>query len=137
MIELISEWIKRAVPSPTDKNKNVQIGCHIEEVAEMLDALGLHSQASIMDDLATQLKSGELVLNHSLVNRKELLDACCDQVVTATGVATMYGMDINEGCRRVNISNWSKFVNGQPVFDENGKIKKGPNYIKPNLEGLY
>jgi hypothetical protein len=28
-------------------------------------------------------------------------------------------------------------VDGQPVFDENGKIKKGPTYAPPDLTGLY
>jgi hypothetical protein len=43
-----------------------------------------------------------------------------------------------EALRRVNGSNWSKFNDdGQPIFDENGKIAKGPRYERPDLTGLY
>ena len=35
MIEQILKWIGKAVPAPTTKNMNVQVGCHVEEFAEM------------------------------------------------------------------------------------------------------
>jgi hypothetical protein len=34
----------------------------------------------------------------------------------------------------VNASNWSKFVDGHPLFDTNQKIQKGPDYVKARLE---
>ena len=46
----------------------------------------------------------------------------------------MEGMDIVGALDEVNRSNFSKFVNGKPVFDENGKIKKGANYKEPDLK---
>jgi hypothetical protein len=49
----------------------------------------------------------------------------------------MFDMDIVGALREVNRSNYSKFVNGRAVFDENGKIKKGADYSKPDLTGLY
>ena len=45
----------------------------------------------------------------------------------------MLGMDPVGGLAEVNESNWSKFVDGEPQFDENKKIKNGPNYRKPDL----
>ncbi len=45
----------------------------------------------------------------------------------------MFDMDIVGALQEVNRSNYSKFVNGRAVFDENGKIKKGPDYSKPDL----
>ena len=39
-INQIENWFKTAVPNPTDSNKRVQIGCHLEEVREMLDVWG-------------------------------------------------------------------------------------------------
>lgn len=45
----------------------------------------------------------------------------------------MNGFDIVGALQEVNRSNWSKFENGEPIFDENGKIKKGPNYRPPDL----
>ena len=64
----------------------------------------------------------------------ELLDALCDQIVTAIGVAHMFGFDIKNALAEVNKSNWSKFENGKPVFYKNGKIKKGKYYKEPELE---
>ena len=65
--------------------------------------------------------------------RVELLDALCDQVVTAVGVAYMMGMDIEGALAEVNRSNWSKFEGGVPVFNEQGKIAKGVEYTPPEL----
>jgi predicted HAD superfamily Cof-like phosphohydrolase len=66
--------------------------------------------------------------------RVELLDALCDQVVTAIGVAYMMGMDIEGALAEVNRSNWSKFKGGfVPVFNEHGKIAKCAEYTPPEL----
>lgn len=130
MIDQIKLWISKAVPAPTPKNESVQIGCHFEEVAEMMEALGLHAQASLLHDLADRFKKNEQTYT---VDRQELLDALADQLVTATGVAHMFKLDIVGACGEVNRSNWSKFVDGNPVFDANGKIAKGPSYSKPDL----
>jgi hypothetical protein len=47
-------------------------------------------------------------------------------------------MNIVEAINRVNSSNWSKYnADGKPIFNEHGKIAKGPNYAPPDLEGLY
>jgi predicted HAD superfamily Cof-like phosphohydrolase len=137
------EWFELAVPTPTEKNKLVQLGVHIEEVGEMFTALSAGPVADALSDLATVFKTGTtpdgqaVVFSDLTIDRKEMLDALCDQIVTATGVAHMLNMDITTALARVNDSNWSKFVDGKPVFDENGKIKKGPAYQKPDLNGLY
>ena len=46
--------------------------------------------------------------------RIAVLDAICDQIVTAVGVAYMMGMDIEGALAEVNRSNWSKFKGGLP-----------------------
>ena len=130
MIEQITKWISKAVPAPTEKNMSVQIGCHFEEVAEMMEALGLDAYAKSVHELADSFKSNRIAYT---VNRQELLDSLADQIVTATGVAHMFELNIQGACEEVNASNWSKFVDGEPVFDANGKIAKGPNYFKPDL----
>lgn len=144
MIDNITLWHKRARPEPTHKEFNVQLGCHIEEFIEMMDALGiewdynkhLRDAVNTLSDVADSLKSGEWVVHD--VNRKELLDSLADQVVTAVGVAHCAKMDMVAACQEVNDSNWSKFnYKGFPEFDDNGKIKKGERYRKPNLEGMY
>jgi hypothetical protein len=47
-------------------------------------------------------------------------------------------MDMNAAVTEVNESNWSKFnYKGYPEFDENGKVKKGERYRKPDLKGMF
>lgn len=85
--------------------------------------------------LAEGLKSGRIEVD--VTNRGEFLDALADQVVTLAGVAHCANMALPEAVRRVNESNWSKYVDGKPVFNKQGKIAKGPDYEPPNLAGLY
>jgi hypothetical protein len=135
MIKEITQWFERAVPNPTDRNESVQIGCHFEEVAEMMEALGLDNIDVIyMHNLANKFKACDYLYS---IKRGPLLDALADQLVTATGVAHMTKMDLVSAGAEVNRSNWSKFVDGQPVFKANGKIDKGPAYTEPNLGGMY
>lgn len=143
-IEAIALWHKRARPEPTFENFNVQLGCHFEEIAEMLVALEgengvtnnkLSEMRMSMMSLAEGFKSGHYQAFPT--PRTEFLDSICDQIVTAVGVAYCDKMDVVKGVEEVNRSNWSKFDHhGQPYFDDNGKIKKGPQYSQPNLEGL-
>lgn len=138
LVERIQEWFNRAVPVPTDKNRAVQLGCHFEEIAEMGEALGDTTIAHDMHSTADDFKQGgtieDLYGPEHLINRVELLDSLADQIVTAIGVAHMFGMDLASALAEVNESNWSKFdENGQPIFNEHGKIAKGPNYRKPDL----
>ena len=133
-IPCIKQWFKIAAPETTDKNRAVQLGCHFEEVAEMLAAIGETFIADRLALIATQYKKdGEVEINEPWLDRIELLDALCDQIVTAVGVAHMFGMDIEGALAEVNRSNWSKFVGGKPTFDANGKIAKPPSYSKPDL----
>ena len=128
MIHSIKEWFKAAKPNPSTADACVQIGCHYEEVTEMSSVL--------YDDVEHALAATALAykMNRSRYRayveelsadeRVELLDALCDQVVTAVGVAYMMGMDIEGALAEVNRSNWSKFEGGVPVFNEHGKIAK-------------
>lgn len=145
VINSIFNWFKKAVPEPNHKNIHTQIGVHFEEVAEMLLALSgddeqtevlLHNAYLTTHLLAEHLKSNVGALNLDMSNQAkiDLLDALCDQVVTATGVGYMLGMKFPAALVEVNASNYSKFVNGEPIFNENKKIMKGPNYFKPSLE---
>lgn len=134
MIDIIQLWFKKAVPNPTDKNRAVQYGCHLEEITEMLDeVLQVNQDATdLLQDEANWFKT-KFDGNPTIRDKEEFLDSLCDQIVTAVGVAYMNGFDIVGALQEVNSSNWSKFENGEPIFDENGKIKKGPNYRPPDL----
>jgi hypothetical protein len=141
--EAIELWHKRARPEPTAADFNVQLGCHFEEIVEMMDTIelfdapgALWEARDVMYVLADWLKKG--IVSARINDRNEFLDSIADQVVTGIGAAYCAGMRASDACDRVNTSNWSKFDhNGQPIRDANGKITKGPNYQPPVLDGLY
>ena len=137
MIHSIKEWFKAAKPNPSTADACVQIGCHYEEVSEMSAVLDDDVEDELVDTaILYKIKHSEYigVLEElSADARVELLDALCDQVVTAVGVAYMMGMDIEGALAEVNRSNWSKFEGGVPVFNEQGKIAKGVEYTPPEL----
>ena len=137
MIHNIKEWFKAAKPNPSTADACVQIGCHYEEVSEMSATLNDDVEYAL-EDTALAYKINDYwslgtVEALSADERVELLDALCDQVVTAVGVAYMMGMDIEGALAEVNRSNWSKFEGGVPVFNEHGKIAKGVEYTPPEL----
>lgn len=140
----IARWHQAARPEPTEADLRVQIGVHVEEVAEFLDSLiglnpdgatALTEARALMHQLADRIKSGHYDV--TIGNRKEALDAICDQIVTAVGVGHCAGMQTAEAISRVDESNWTKTVNGEFLRDANGKIVKPTTYCAPNLEGLY
>lgn len=132
-------WFRKAVPNPTSKNISTQIGCHLEEVAEMLNAITSNypERASQIDALRAAIdhvgnllkKDNKIVIKDSV----ELLDSLADQIVTATGVGTFLGMNVPGALAEVNRSNYSKFEDGEPVFNENKKVMKGKDYTPPDL----
>jgi len=134
-ITQIKSWFEKAVPEPTDKSRAVQIGVHFEEVGEMLTAINERNMdENEIDDLSWWYKNRSTGASLNNVDRLELLDSLCDQIVTAVGVAYMFGLDIEKGLAEVIRSNNSKFVDGKPVFDANGKIAKPSTYSKPELK---
>ena len=128
-----AEWFEKAVLEPTVRNQQIQVAVHLEEFHEMMTALNLQENSQGVHELSQAIKKGQFEYKSKSIDRQELLDSLADQIVTAVGVAHMYGLDIVGALGEVNRSNWSKFVDGKPIFDENGKIKKGPNYSRPDL----
>ena len=142
IITQTTHWFELAHGDARASKITVQLGVHFEEVSEMLDALTTKDQIThgllrdaqnAIHQLADYLKSHSKTVFVYPENHDLLLDSLCDQAVTLTGVAYDFGYKFPQALREVNRSNFSKFVNGAPVFDENGKIKKGPDYTPPNL----
>jgi predicted HAD superfamily Cof-like phosphohydrolase len=139
-LETTKAWFEAAIPEPTVEQTCIQIGCHYEEVGEMLAVTGDDCAFDEVNKIANEYKKCNefyskaiVALGYSDQDRAELLDSLADQIVTAVGVAHMLGMDILGALGEVNRSNFSKFEDGKPVFDVNGKITKGKHYSRPDL----
>jgi predicted HAD superfamily Cof-like phosphohydrolase len=140
--ESIELWHKHARPEPTAADFSVQLGCHFEEIEEMMRTIVTNDE-EVWQKIRLQLFALSALLKTGAMTatvhyRNGFLDSIADQVVTGLGAAHCAGMKGAAACDRVNASNWSKFDhNGQPLRDVNGKITKGPNYQPPVLDGLY
>ena len=65
---------------------------------------------------------------------KEVADALTDILYVTYGAGHAFGIDLDKCFDEVQNSNMSKLdENGKPIYDENGKVMKGPNYFKPDL----
>lgn len=144
-IESIELWQKRARPEPTQRDFAVALGVHLEEIVEMLDTLTFNQgydmpghltlARTALDSIATALKRGYMTAG--IADREGFLDSLADQVVTAIGAGHCAGMQTAEAVERVNVSNWTKTVDGEFQRDANGKITKPSTYVPPDLKGLY
>lgn len=146
-IKQISQWFETAVPEPTDRNILTQLGVHFEEVFEMAQTLkdaGMTKEArdqltfvgDVLHFVQRQIKGGVITIDFEKIDRTALLNSLCDQIVTAVGVAHIFGMDIQGALKEVANSNDSKFgKNSQPIFNNQSKFMKGPNHKSRNLEG--
>ena len=67
-------------------------------------------------------------------NLKEVADALTDILYVTYGAGHAFGIDLDKCFEEVQNSNMSKLdKNGKPIYNEAGKVMKGPNYFKPNL----
>ena len=93
----------------TKKINDLRISLIIEELNELKDAI----------------KNNDLV---------ETADALTDILYVTYGAGQAFGINLDKCFEEVQNSNMSKLgVDGKPIFNENGKVMKGPNYFKPNL----
>ncbi len=71
------------------------------------------------------------------MNNKDLLevaDALTDILYVTYGAGHAFGIDLDKCFEEVQNSNMSKLDdNGKPIYNEHGKVMKGPNYFKPDL----
>ena len=65
---------------------------------------------------------------------KEVADALTDILYVTYGAGHAFGIDLDKCFKEVQNSNMSKLgEDGKPIYNEKGKVMKGPNYFKPNL----
>ena len=71
------------------------------------------------------------------MNKKDLVevaDALTDILYVTYGAGHAFGINLDECFEEVQNSNMSKLdKNGKPIYNDKGKVMKGPNYFKPDL----
>ena len=78
-----------------------------------------------LDELQEAMKNNDLL---------EVADALTDILYVTYGAGHAFGVDLDKCFDEVQNSNMSKLgKNGEPIYNESGKVMKGPNYFKPDL----
>jgi predicted HAD superfamily Cof-like phosphohydrolase len=68
-------------------------------------------------------------------NLTEIADALTDILYVTYGAGYAYGINLDKCFAEVQRANMSKLgKDGKPIYNENGKVMKGPSYIPPNLK---
>ena len=90
-----------------------------------------------INDLRYNLIKEELDELKQAMDDKDLLevaDALTDILYVTYGAGIAFGIDLDKCFEEVQNSNMSKLgVDGKPIYNDKGKVMKGPNYFKPNL----
>jgi len=78
-----------------------------------------------LDELQEAMENNDLL---------EVADALTDILYVTYGAGHAFGIDLDKCFDEVQNSNMSKLgENGEPIYNESGKVMKGPNYFKPDL----
>ena len=68
-------------------------------------------------------------------NLKEIADALTDILYVTYGAGYAYGINLDKCFKEVQRANMSKLgKDGKPIYNEKGKVMKGPNYFAPDLK---
>ena len=104
--------VKEEPSLSSEKINNLRISLIEEELRELKDAM----------------KNKDLI---------EVADALTDLLYVTYGAGHAFGINLDECFNEVQNSNMSKLgIDGKPIFNEFGKVLKGPKYFKPNLNKI-
>ena len=93
--------------------------------SEKINSLRISLIKEELDELTKAINENDIL---------EVADALTDILYVTYGAGHAFGVDLDKCFDEVQKSNMSKLgENGKPIYDENGKVMKGPNYFKPNL----
>ena len=116
---------------------------NFEKVGEFMKTFGqeVKSKSSLSSDkiniLRINLIEEELDELKQAINQKNLIevaDALTDILYVTYGAGHAFGINLDKCFEEVQNSNMSKLdENGKPIYNESGKVMKGPNYFKPDL----
>lgn len=89
------------------------------------------------DEFHTDNPYSDATLPLELLNKEKVLKELADIQYVLSGLAVTFGLDLDEAFKRVHESNMSKLgEDGKPIYREDGKVLKGPNYKEPDLSDL-
>lgn len=107
-------------------------GHEIEESPSWPTPEVLDLRVDLIEEELEELKEG---LSHG--SFVEVADALTDLLYVIYGMGHTFGIDLDSCFEEVHSSNMSKLgADGKPIYREDGKVLKGPNYRKPNLEKI-
>ena len=116
---------------------------NFESVKKFMETFGqeIKEKAGFPDDKITSLRY-ELIkeeldeLKEAIDSKdiKEVADALTDILYVTYGAGHAFGINLDKCFEEVQNSNMSKLgLDGKPIYNDKGKVMKGPNYFKPDL----
>ena len=116
---------------------------NFENVKKFMQTFGqeVRTKASFPNEKITNLRIDlireELLELEDAIEKKdikEVADALTDILYVTYGAGHAFGINLDKCFEEVQSSNMSKLgSDGKPIFNEHGKVMKGPDYFKPNL----
>jgi len=117
---------------------------NFEEVKKFMETFGqrVRTKPQFPDEKTMKLRFdlikeelNELEEAMKTKNLKEIADALTDILYVTYGAGYAYGINLDKCFKEVQRANMSKLGNdGKPIFNDKGKVMKGPNYSPPNLK---
>ena len=116
---------------------------NFEKVKKFMQTFGqeIKENAEFPSERITKLRTdlideelSELRIAIKNKNIREVADALTDILYVTYGAGHSFGINLDDCFNEVQRSNMSKLgSDGKPIYHESGKVMKGPNYFKPNL----
>ena len=107
-------------------------GQDVKEQASFPDDKIVQLRVDLIEEELNELK--EAIENNDIV---EVADALTDILYVTYGAGHSFGVDLDECFDEVQRSNMSKLgEDGNPIYNDSGKVMKGPNYFAPNLKKI-
>ena len=116
---------------------------NFEKVKKFMETFGqeIREKASFPNEKITSLRYDLIKeeldeLKEAMENKdiKEVADALTDILYVTYGAGHAFGVDLDKCFEEVQNSNMSKLdSDGKPIYNDKGKVMKGPNYFKPDL----
>ena len=116
---------------------------NFEDVKKFMETFGqmVRTKPQFPDEKTMQLRFNlikeelnELEEAMKVKDLKEIADALTDILYVTYGAGYAYGIDLDKCFKEVQRANMSKLdEDGKPIYNDQGKVMKGPNYKKPDL----